>query len=103
MAEAARDCRGRLRLTRCVRKPSRCDRKSRKSDALPSGQGVQAERIADLVELFGVNTFSSMDQNNVWGSWPADDRPETVTAALNRITGGSRFVLRIHEPMGSSR
>jgi hypothetical protein len=38
---------------------------SRKSNASLSGRGVQAERIADLVELFGVNTFSSMDQDNV--------------------------------------
>jgi hypothetical protein len=53
----------------------------------PSGQGVQAERIANPVELFEVSTFSSMDQNNVWGSWTAAYWPETVIAVLNRITG----------------
>jgi hypothetical protein len=37
---------------------------------------VQAKRICELIELFGVNTFSSMDEHNVWGSWPADYRPE---------------------------
>src|SRR5262245_11163969 len=52
------------------------------------GTGVQAKRIVDLVELFGVNTFSSMDTGNIWGSWPADYRPQTVIAALNWITNG---------------
>ena len=32
--------------------------------------GVQAKRIATLIERFGVNTFSSMDEHNAWGSWP---------------------------------
>ena len=39
------------------------------------GTGVQAKRIADLIELFGVNTFSSLDEHNIWGSWPADYQP----------------------------
>jgi hypothetical protein len=37
------------------------------------GTGLQAKRIADCIELFGVNTFSSLDPDaNQWGSWPAD-------------------------------
>jgi hypothetical protein len=64
---------------------------------------VQAERIADLVELFGVNTFSSRDQNNVSGSWPAGYWPETVIAALNWISGDSGFALRIREYHNAGR
>lgn len=67
------------------------------------GAGVQAKRVADLVELFGVNTFSSMDTGNVWGSWPADYRPDTVVAALNWITNNSGFTFRIREYHYSSR
>ena len=29
------------------------------------GTGVQAKRIADLIESFGVNTFSSLDEHNI--------------------------------------
>jgi hypothetical protein len=58
---------------------------------------VQAKRIADLVELFGVNTFSSADTGNMWGSWPADYRSETVIAALKYLTNESGFCLRIRE------
>jgi hypothetical protein len=61
------------------------------------GVGVQAKRIADLIETLGVNTFSSMDEHNVWGSWPADYRPETVIAALKYLTNDSGFRLRIRE------
>jgi hypothetical protein len=42
----------------------------------PSGQRVQAERIADLVKLFGVNPFGSMDQNNVWNHGPPSIGPK---------------------------
>ena len=60
--------------------------------------GVQAKRIAALVEGVGVNTFSSLDPNsNVWGSWPADYSPDSVIAALRWITGDSGFKLAIRE------
>ncbi len=51
--------------------------------------GVQAARIADLLEPLGFNTFSSLDTNNVWGAWPADYSPASVIAAMNWITNGS--------------
>lgn len=63
----------------------------------PPGEGVQAKRICELVEAFGVNTFSSMDEHNVWGSWPADYRPEQVISALKWMTGDSDFAFRIRE------
>jgi hypothetical protein len=59
--------------------------------------GVQAKRITDLIELFGVNTFSSMDEHNQWGSWPADYRPESVIQALLYMTEGTGFAFRIRE------
>src|SRR5262252_4545537 len=61
------------------------------------GTGMQARRICQLIELFGVNTFSSLDTGNVWGSWPADYRPDSVIAALNWITESSGFALRLRE------
>jgi len=63
----------------------------------PDTEDVQARRICDLVEIFGVNTFSSADQNNLWGSWPADYRAETVIKALKWMLGDSGFALRIRE------
>ena len=59
--------------------------------------GVQATRVHQLIELLGVNTFSSLDEHNVWGSWPADYRPESVIAGLRYITGDTRFCLGIRE------
>src|SRR5262252_8196551 len=64
-------------------------------EPIPPGEGVQAKRICQLIELFGVNTFSSLDTGNVWGSWPADYRPDSVIAALNWITESSGFALRL--------
>jgi hypothetical protein len=62
------------------------------------GTGKQAKRVADgLIELFGVNTFSSLDQNNVWGSYPADYRPGTVVDALKYLTSSTAFRLRLRE------
>ena len=61
------------------------------------GTGVQAKRIADLIESFGVNTFSSLDEHNIWGSWPADYQPASVIAALRYIVGDSGFALRVRE------
>jgi hypothetical protein len=62
-----------------------------------TAEGMQAQRIADTIGIFGVNTFSSLDQNNVWGSWPADYRPETVIAALDYMTKGTGHIFRIRE------
>ena len=65
--------------------------------------GVQATRVADVIELFGVNTFSSMDEHNVWGSWPADYRPDSVIAALRYMTEGTGFAFRLREYHYSGR
>jgi hypothetical protein len=51
--------------------------------------GVQAKRIADFLALTGSNMFPSMDEGNVWGSWPADYRPDTVLAAMDWLMNGS--------------
>jgi len=60
--------------------------------------GIQASRIADLLEPFGVNTFSSLDGNsNLWGSWPADYSPPTVIAAMNWLTNNSGLTMRGRE------
>ena len=41
-----------------------------------TGTGVQASRIADfLCNYSGRDMFPSMDEGNVWGSWPADIAP----------------------------
>lgn len=64
---------------------------------------MQAKRVADAVELFGVNTFSSLDDGNVWGSWPADYRPDSVIAALKYIVGDTQFNLMIREYHYSGR
>jgi len=63
----------------------------------PITDGVQAKRVANLVEKFWVNTFSSMDEHNAWGSWPADYRPASVIAALKYILGDSGFAIGIRE------
>jgi hypothetical protein len=60
------------------------------------GTGTQAKRIVDLFK-FGVNTFSSMDTNNVWGSWPADYRPDTVIAAIKFIVQDTGHTISIRE------
>ena len=49
--------------------------------------GVQASRIADLMQIFGFNTFSSMSAtSNVWGSYPADYSPASMAAAMAWLT-----------------
>jgi hypothetical protein len=64
----------------------------------PSGDGVRAKRTAYLVELFGMNTFLSLEADaNLWGSYPADYSPASVIDALRWITGDSGFALRIRE------
>jgi hypothetical protein len=57
----------------------------------------QAKRVASMIELFGVNTFSSMDTGNSWGSWPADYSPDSTIAALRYLVGTSGFTLPIRE------
>jgi len=54
------------------------------------GTGVQASRIADfLCNYSGCDMFPSMDEGNVWGSWPAYYRPDTVIAAYDWLMNGS--------------
>jgi len=54
------------------------------------GPGIQASRIADfLCNYSGCDMFPSMDEGNVWGSWPADYRPDTVIAAYDWLLNGS--------------
>jgi hypothetical protein len=60
--------------------------------------GVQAARIADFLERFGVNTFSSLDPaSNVWGSYPADYSPASVIAGLQWLTAGSGLCASVRE------
>jgi hypothetical protein len=66
-------------------------------DPVPPGEGIQAKRIVDLIERFGVNTFSSMDEHNSWGSWPADYSPPSTVAALKYLVGDSGFTLSLRE------
>ena len=66
-------------------------------DPIPPEEGIQAKRIVDLIERFGVNTFSSMDEHNTWGSWPADYSPPSTVAALRYLVGDSGFTLGIRE------
>lgn len=61
------------------------------------GPGVGVKPVSTLIETFGVNTFSSMDEHNVWGSWPADYRPEQVIKALQYMLGDSGFHFGIRE------
>jgi len=63
----------------------------------PPVDGVQAKRIVDLIEMFGVNTFSSMDEHNTWGSWPANYSPDSTIAALRYLVGDSGFTLPLRE------
>lgn len=64
----------------------------------PPATGVQAARIADMLERFGVNTFSSTaPDSNVWGSWPADYSEPSVIAALRWLTGGSGLTIQVRE------
>lgn len=70
----------------------------RKPPVVPPVPGVQAFRIADLMERFGVNTFSSIAaDSNVWGSWPADYSQPSVIAALRWLTGASGLTMQVRE------
>jgi hypothetical protein len=66
-------------------------------------EGVQAKRVVDLIERFGINTFSSLDENNTWGSWPANYSPDSVIASLRYLVGDSGFTLPIREYHYASR
>jgi len=74
------------------------DRVTALEGAPPPTTGVQAARIADLVQILGFNTFSSMSSTaNVWGSYPADYSPASVNAALNWLLNGSTYRLQGRE------
>lgn len=65
---------------------------------VPPPVGVKAKRIHDLCELWGVNTFSTMDANsNVWGTWPSLYTPASVIAGLNYLMNNSGFSPRVRE------
>lgn len=64
----------------------------------PTAAGVQAGRIADLLEPLGPNTFSSATPDpNLWGAFPADYSPPSVIAAMNYITNNSGLTLQLRE------
>jgi hypothetical protein len=64
----------------------------------PETEGVQATRIAFLIENFGINTFSQTSPDyNLWGTWPAYYMPDSVCAALDFLTADSGFQLPIRE------
>jgi hypothetical protein len=63
----------------------------------PPIEGIEAKRVASLIEMFGLNTFSSLDTHNTWGSWPADYSPPSTIAALRYLVGDSGFTLPIRE------
>ena len=66
--------------------------------AVGDSSGTPADRIADLMEQFGVNTFSSTSATaNTWGAYPADYSTPTVIAALNWLTAGSGLTIQIRE------
>lgn len=70
----------------------------------PPVTGVQAHRIADLLERYGVNTFSSTSATaNVWGAWPGDFSQQSVIAGINWLTNGSGMVVQIREYHYSGR
>lgn len=60
--------------------------------------GAKAFRIADMLERFGVNTFSSPDPTtNAWGSYPADYSTASVIAGLKWLTGDSGLTIQVRE------
>lgn len=70
----------------------------------PPPPGVQAARIADLLERFGVNTFSSTSStSNTWGSWPADYSTASVIAAIRNLVGASGLTINVREYHYSDR
>jgi hypothetical protein len=65
--------------------------------ALPApSTGMQAARIADLMNVLSVVAFPITDQNNdPWGSWPADYSAATTVAALDYLTAGSGLPINL--------
>lgn len=66
-------------------------------DPPPVTDGTQAKRIIALDRYMGVNTFSSLDQSNVWGSWPADYSPPTVIKCLRWIVQRTGHTVSVRE------
>jgi hypothetical protein len=66
--------------------------------------GVKAFRVADMMERFGVNTFSSTSSTaNVWGSYPADYTTASVIGAIKWLTGSSGMTVQVREYHYSGR
>lgn len=60
--------------------------------------GTPAHRIADMMERFGVNTFSTTSvAADVWGAAPSDYTTPSVIAALKFITGNSGLTMNCRE------
>ena len=60
--------------------------------------GTTAFRIADMMERFGVNTFSSLSATtNVWNALPSDYTAATVIAGINSILGSSGMTMNVRE------
>lgn len=66
------------------------------SVAPSSTGGVQAHRIADLLERFGVNCFSQHDTSwNPWGAWPIEYTAATTIAGIKEIIGSSGYTINV--------
>jgi hypothetical protein len=60
--------------------------------------GTTAFRIADMMERFGVNTFSSLSATqNVWNALPSDFTASTVIAGINSVLGSSGMTMNVRE------
>jgi hypothetical protein len=62
--------------------------------------GTQANRIADCLQRFGVNTFSELNNNGYlwsWGGSQGSYDPATTGRAINYITGGSGLTINDRE------
>lgn len=67
------------------------------SNTIGDATGTQAFRIADMMEKFGVNTFSDDGTFNSWGAYPAQYNANSVIEAINYITGNSGMIMNIRE------
>lgn len=64
----------------------------------PGATGVQAARLADMIEGFGLNTYSSPDASSSrWGSWPGDNSQASVVAGIKALSGNSGMVPQLRE------
>lgn len=62
--------------------------------------GTQARRIADVLQRFGVNTFSKLNRNGYpwsWGGSQGSYDAVTTGLALNYLTGTSGLTLNVRE------